>query len=148
MGPHFYLRWKLHMKFYRLNIDDQLIRHEGLEGLTNEELRSACHERGMALFDTTDVQLRSQLQLWLDLHINKGISITTLLLSNNSHSTVVVDESNILEKAKPMQIVHPKASSTFLSLNQPVVHSSIIQVDVKNHRTSPISASSNLFKVY
>lgn len=83
------------MKFYRLKIDDRLIVNEGVENLTDDELHSACHERGMIISSENSAE---QLQLWLDHHIHKRISTTT---------------SHIPQTEKPMKIAHTKASGAF-----------------------------------
>jgi len=82
IGPNSYLRFKLHLKFYRLKLDDQLIANEGIQNLNIEELQAACHERGINSLDIRIEHLQSNLQQWLDLHINKCIPISILLLSH------------------------------------------------------------------
>ncbi|CAF4257092.1 unnamed protein product, partial [Adineta steineri] len=79
-GPKHYLRYKLHLKLYRLKNDDKLILNEGIANLNIEELQAACHERGINSFDINNKSLQSQLQQWLDLHSDKSISPITILL--------------------------------------------------------------------
>jgi len=78
-GPNSYLRWKLEQKFRRLKIDDQLILNEGIENLDFNELKLACHERGINFHHSP----REQLKHWLDLHLNENIPLILLLLSHN-----------------------------------------------------------------
>lgn len=95
MGPHFYLRWKLQFKFYRLKIDDNLIIKEGLENLTDDELRSACHERGMISSSNNTEQLQS----WLNRYIP------------------AINDRPIPKLEKPKKIIHTKASYDFYLTN-------------------------------
>ena len=53
--------------------DDRAIKDEGLDALTDEELRHACRARGMRTpygEQATDF-MRRQLQEWLDLSLNR-----------------------------------------------------------------------------
>ncbi len=63
--------------------DDRLIRAEGLESLTDDELRSSCKTRGMkAAYGSgaRDYMMR-QMAGWLDLSLNRGLPSSLLLLS-------------------------------------------------------------------
>ena len=53
--------------------DDRLIKSEGIEALSEEELRQACRARGMrAPFGEGAVTfMRKQLKEWLDLSLNR-----------------------------------------------------------------------------
>lgn len=88
LGPNHYLRFKIHLKLYRLKLDDKLIANEGIENLNFEELQAACQERGMNSFDVSIEHLQSQLQQWLDLCINKHMPLTILLLSNKDQTAL------------------------------------------------------------
>ena len=81
IGPDYYLRFTLHLKLRNLEADDKLIQDEGIDNLTVEELQAACRERGMRSLGVSIKRLRSQLQQWLDLNLNKRIPSTILLLS-------------------------------------------------------------------
>ncbi len=63
--------------------DDLLIRQEGLETLTKDELRQAMRARGMkALYgDGCEDIMRQQMESWLDLHLSRGLPSSLLLLS-------------------------------------------------------------------
>ena len=81
IGPDYYLRFTLHVKLRNLEADDKIIEDEGINNLDVEELQAACRERGMRSLGVSMERLRSQLQQWLDLHLNKRIPSTILLLS-------------------------------------------------------------------
>ena len=81
IGPDYYLRFTLHVKLRNLEADDKLIEDEGIDNLDVDELQAACRERGMRSLGVSPERLRSQLQQWLDLHLNKRIPSTILLLS-------------------------------------------------------------------
>lgn len=53
--------------------DDRVIKDEGLDNLTDDELRSACRSRGMRTpyGEGAVVFMRKQLQEWLDLSLNR-----------------------------------------------------------------------------
>lgn len=59
--------------FALLQSDDRVIKEEGLDNLTDDELRSACRARGMRTpYGEGAVQfMRKQLQEWLDLSLNR-----------------------------------------------------------------------------
>ena len=58
--------------------DDRLIKNEGIEALSEEELRSACRARGMrAPFgEGAAVFMRKQLKEWLDLSLNRSVFLS------------------------------------------------------------------------
>ncbi|UJR30304.1 hypothetical protein I4U23_017841 [Adineta vaga] len=99
IGPEYYLRFTLHLKLRHLAADDKLIEDEGIESLNVEELQAACRERGMRSFGVSIERLRSQLQQWLDLHLNKRIPSTILLLSRALYLPENVPQENILKAA-------------------------------------------------
>lgn len=49
--------------------------------MTTEELQQACRDRGMRALGVSEPRLRNQLEQWLDLHINRKIPVSLLLLS-------------------------------------------------------------------
>ena len=53
--------------------DDRVIKEEGLDNLTDDELRGACRSRGMRTpyGEGAVVFMRKQLQEWLDLSLNR-----------------------------------------------------------------------------
>lgn len=58
-----------------------MIIKEGVDSLDTEELQQACRERGMRAMGVSEARLRNQLEQWLDLHINRKIPISLLMLS-------------------------------------------------------------------
>ena len=56
--------------------DDRVIKEEGLDNLTDDELRGACRSRGMRTpyGEGAVVFMRKQLQEWLDLSLNRCVS--------------------------------------------------------------------------
>ena len=99
IGPDYYLRFALHLKLRHLAADDKLIESEGIENLTVEELQAACRERGMRSYGVSIERLRSQLQQWLDLHLNQRIPSTILLLSRALYLPENIPQENILKAA-------------------------------------------------
>ena len=99
LGPDYYLRFTLHLKLRNLEADDKLIEDEGIENLTVEELQAACRERGMRAYGVSMERMRSQLQQWLDLHLNKRIPSTILLVSRALYLPENVPQDDILKAA-------------------------------------------------
>ena len=99
IGPDYYLRFALHLKLRHLAADDKLIDSEGIENLNVEELQAACRERGMRFYGVSVERLRSQLQQWLDLHLNQRIPSTILLLSRALYLPENISQENILKAA-------------------------------------------------
>ena len=99
IGPDYFLRFTLHVKLRSLAADDKLIESEGIECLNVEELQAACRERGMRSYGVSVERLRSQLQQWLDLHLNKRIPSTILLLSRALYLPENISQENVLKAA-------------------------------------------------
>ncbi|CAF1183088.1 unnamed protein product [Adineta ricciae] len=99
IGPDYYLRFTLHMKLRNLEADDKLIHDEGIENLDVEELQAACRDRGMRSYGVSVERLRSQLQQWLDLHLNKRIPSTILLVSRALYLPENIPQEDILKAA-------------------------------------------------
>jgi LETM1 and EF-hand domain-containing protein 1 len=79
--PNDILRFQLKMKIRNLEADDKMILKEGVDTLTIEELQLACRERGMRSIGVSERRLRKQLEQWLDLHLNRKIPLSLLILS-------------------------------------------------------------------
>lgn len=75
------LRFQLRMKIRTLEADDHEIINEGIENLDIKELQQACRDRGMRAMGLSPERLKSQLEQWLDLHINRKIPLSLLILS-------------------------------------------------------------------
>lgn len=69
------------MKIRTLEADDKVIINEGVNTLDIKELQQACRDRGMRAMGVSEQRLRSQLEQWLDLHINRKIPLSLLILS-------------------------------------------------------------------
>ncbi|XP_062222814.1 uncharacterized protein LOC133921801 [Phragmites australis] len=79
-GTDHYLRFMLRKKLQDIKNDDKMIQAEGIESLSEEELRQACRERGhLGLLSTEE--MRQQLRDWLDLSLNHAVPSSLLILS-------------------------------------------------------------------
>ena len=58
-----------------------MIKKEGMDSLTVWELQEACRARGMRSLGVSTQRLQSQLQQWLDLHLDEQVPASLLLLS-------------------------------------------------------------------
>jgi LETM1 and EF-hand domain-containing protein 1 len=81
IGTSNFLRFQLYLKLRQLEADDRMIMKEGVESLDDVELQAACQARGMRALGLPVQRLRNQLDQWLDLHLNKQIPTSLLLLS-------------------------------------------------------------------
>ncbi|KAG9154687.1 hypothetical protein Leryth_019031 [Lithospermum erythrorhizon] len=79
-GTDAYLRYMLQKRLRKITADDKMIQDEGLESLSEDELRQACRERGMLGLLSAD-EMRVQLLNWLDLSLNHSVPSSLLLLS-------------------------------------------------------------------
>ena len=71
------IRWKLR----ELKSDDEVIRREGIDTLSNDELQNACVARGIRAFGVPADRLRASLHQWLELSLDRQIPHSLLLLS-------------------------------------------------------------------
>ncbi|KAK3154586.1 hypothetical protein QOZ80_2BG0192560 [Eleusine coracana subsp. coracana] len=79
-GTDHYLRFTLRKKLREIKNDDKMIQAEGVESLSEEELRQACRERDhLGLLSTEE--MRQQLRDWLDLSLNHAVPSSLLILS-------------------------------------------------------------------
>lgn len=85
--PDEVLRFQLRTKMRTLEADDNLILKEGINNMTIKELQQACRERGMRALGLSEDRLRRQLEQWIDLHINKQIPTSLLILSRALYLT-------------------------------------------------------------
>lgn len=79
-GTDAYLRFMLRKRLQRIKNDDKLIQAEGVESLSEAELREECRERGMLGLRSVE-DMRQQLRDWLDLSLNHAIPSSLLILS-------------------------------------------------------------------
>lgn len=82
-GTDSFLKNRLRSHLETIKQDDTMIKAEGLDSLTDEELRTACKVRGMkaAYGEGAGVYMRRQMQNWLELSLNRGLPSSLLLLS-------------------------------------------------------------------
>ncbi|KAI0508167.1 hypothetical protein KFK09_014301 [Dendrobium nobile] len=80
IGTDKYLRFMLRKKLQQIKEDDKLIQAEGVESLSEDELRQACRERGH-LGLLSKEEMRQQLRDWLDLSLNHSVPSSLLILS-------------------------------------------------------------------
>lgn len=79
-GTDAYLRYMLRKRLQRIKNDDRLIQAEGVESLSEAELREDCRERGMLGLLSVE-EMRQQLRDWLDLSLNHSVPSSLLILS-------------------------------------------------------------------
>jgi len=100
-GTDNYLRFMLRKKLQDIKNDDKMIQAEGVESLSEEELRQACRERGLLGLLSTE-EMRQQLRDWLDLSLNHSVPSSLLILSRTF---------TVSGKVKPEEVVVATLSS-------------------------------------
>ncbi|XVF84233.1 hypothetical protein PTKIN_Ptkin17bG0009400 [Pterospermum kingtungense] len=79
-GTDAYFRYMLRKRLQWIKNDDKLIQAEGVESLSEAELRQECRERGMLGVLSVE-EMRQQLRDWLDLSLNHSVPSSLLILS-------------------------------------------------------------------
>ncbi|KAG7561478.1 LETM1-like [Arabidopsis thaliana x Arabidopsis arenosa] len=79
-GTDAYLRYMLRKRLRSIKEDDKLIRAEGVDSLSEAELREDCRERGMLGLVSVE-EMRQQLRDWMDLSLNHSVPSSLLILS-------------------------------------------------------------------
>ncbi|KAK8507862.1 hypothetical protein V6N13_140605 [Hibiscus sabdariffa] len=79
-GTDAYLRYMLRRRLQEIKNDDKMIQAEGVESLSEAELRQACRERGLLGLLSVE-EMRQQLRDWLDLSLNQSLPSSLLILS-------------------------------------------------------------------
>ncbi|OVA16553.1 EF-hand domain [Macleaya cordata] len=79
-GTDAYLRYMLRKRLQQIKNDDKMIQAEGVESLSEAELRQACRDRGI-LGSLSVTEMRQQLRDWLDLSLNHSLPSSLLILS-------------------------------------------------------------------
>ncbi|XP_059655515.1 uncharacterized protein LOC132302619 [Cornus florida] len=79
-GTDAYLRYMLRKRLRWIKNDDKLIQAEGVESLSEAELREDCRERGMLGLRSVE-EMRLQLRDWLDLSLNHSVPSSLMILS-------------------------------------------------------------------
>lgn len=100
-GTDAYLRYMLRKRLQSIKNDDKLIQAEGVESLSEAELREDCRERGMLGLVSVE-EMRQQLRDWLDLSLNHSVPSSLLILSRSF---------TVSGKMKPEEAVRATLSS-------------------------------------
>ncbi|KAK6915793.1 LETM1-like, ribosome-binding domain [Dillenia turbinata] len=79
-GTDSYLRFMLRKRLQEIKEDDKMIQSEGVESLSEAELRQACRDRGLLGLLSVE-EMREQLRDWLDLSLNHSVPSSLLILS-------------------------------------------------------------------
>ncbi|KAJ6726808.1 LEUCINE ZIPPER-EF-HAND CONTAINING TRANSMEMBRANE PROTEIN [Salix purpurea] len=79
-GTDAYLRYMLRRRLQEIKSDDKMIQTEGVESLSEAELRQACRDRGLLGLLSVE-EMRQQLHDWLDLSLNRSVPSSLLILS-------------------------------------------------------------------
>ncbi|KAL6993174.1 hypothetical protein U1Q18_011292 [Sarracenia purpurea var. burkii] len=79
-GTDAYLRFMLRKRLQWIKNDDKMIQAEGVESLSEAELRESCRERGMLGLRSVE-EMRQQLRDWLDLSLNRSVPSSLMILS-------------------------------------------------------------------
>ncbi|KAF9677009.1 hypothetical protein SADUNF_Sadunf08G0062700 [Salix dunnii] len=79
-GTDAYLRYMLRRRLQEIKSDDKMIQIEGVESLSEAELRQACRDRGLLGLLSVE-EMRQQLHDWLDLSLNRSVPSSLLILS-------------------------------------------------------------------
>lgn len=80
-GTEHFLRYQVRRAIARLRIDDEMIYTEGIESLSPEELRAACHSRGIRTIGVPEEYMRRELLQWLELQLIHSVPAPLLILS-------------------------------------------------------------------
>ncbi|XP_058737496.1 uncharacterized protein LOC131609724 isoform X2 [Vicia villosa] len=100
-GTDAYLRYMLRKRLQEIKNDDKLIQEEGVESLSEAELRQACRDRGLLGLRSVE-EMRQQLNDWLDLSLYHSLPSSLLILSR---------AFSISGKVKPEEAVQATLSS-------------------------------------
>ncbi|KAI3809340.1 hypothetical protein L1987_25312 [Smallanthus sonchifolius] len=100
-GTDAYLRYMLCKRLQEIKDDDKMIQAEGVESLSEEELRQACRDRGLLGLLSVD-EMRQQIRDWLDLSLNHSVPSSLLILSR---------AFSVSGKVKPEEAVQATLSS-------------------------------------
>ncbi|KAH7865516.1 hypothetical protein Vadar_007655 [Vaccinium darrowii] len=79
-GTDAYLRHMLRKRLQQIKDDDKMILAEGVDSLSEQELRQACRDRGLLGLRSVE-EMQQQLRDWLDLSLNRSVPSSLLILS-------------------------------------------------------------------
>lgn len=80
-GTDTLLRYQLRRKLESIKQDDLMIRQEGLDNLSYQELIAACRTRGMRTTGLTMAGYKRNLNQWLELSLDHEVPATLLIMS-------------------------------------------------------------------
>ncbi|KAI3880327.1 hypothetical protein MKX03_011060 [Papaver bracteatum] len=100
-GTDAYLRFMLRKRLQWIKNDDKMIQAEGVETLSEAELREDCRDRGLLGLLSVE-EMRQQLRDWLDLSLNHSVPSSLLILSR---------AFNVSGKVRPEEAVQATLSS-------------------------------------
>ena len=98
-GTDNYLRYQIQRTIDKLKADDLLIHSEGIDSLSLEELKSACHARGIRTIGVPERYMQHELEQWLDLQIVHCVPAPLLILSRALTLSENVESVNALKEA-------------------------------------------------
>ncbi|KAF9132208.1 hypothetical protein BGW39_000643 [Mortierella sp. 14UC] len=107
-GTDTFLRYQTRTSMSSIRKDDMasnLIMTEGVDSLTEPELHTACHSRGINTVYVSSDRLRTELNQWLELHFTYSIPATILILSR----IFSYSDSHIPDR--PGKVLHATLSS-------------------------------------
>ncbi|KAG0279690.1 hypothetical protein BGZ95_000480 [Linnemannia exigua] len=104
-GTDTFLRYQIRTSMKSIRKDDNLIKAEGVDSLTEPELQAACQSRGINTTEVSPDRLRTELNQWLELHLTYSIPATILILSR----TFSYSDSYIPDR--PGKVLHATLSS-------------------------------------
>ncbi|RWS06734.1 LETM1 and EF-hand domain-containing protein 1-like protein, partial [Dinothrombium tinctorium] len=81
-GTNDFLRFQLQYLLRLLKADDKIIQEKRIENLSISELQRACRARCLLTLGVSEDQMKSQLQQWLELSLNKDIPTSLLIMSH------------------------------------------------------------------
>ncbi|CAJ0755547.1 16629_t:CDS:10 [Entrophospora sp. SA101] len=99
-GTDNFLRFQIRARMKSIEEDDAMIMSEGVDSLTIPELQHACQSRGIRTIGVSPARLRSELNQWLDLHLNHKIPSTLLILSR---AFSFPDRAELADQAEALQ---------------------------------------------
>lgn len=100
IGTSNFLRYQIQRALQKLKVDDEMIVNEGgVDSLTLEEVKSACHARGIRSIGVPERYMRSELAQWIDLHVKHNIPGPILILSRAFALSEDIDLEGALKAA-------------------------------------------------
>ncbi|CAG8614457.1 14614_t:CDS:10 [Rhizophagus irregularis] len=117
-GTDNFLRYQIRNQMRSIREDDKMIMAEGVDSLTIPELQHACQSRGIRTIGVSPARLRSELNQWLDLHLNHKVPSTLLILSR---AFSFADRNELANQAEALQ-------ATLNSLPDNLVNETELQV--------------------